>query len=508
MTWPTGAISEANVDAGTDSPATARNQILDAIQKLNTMIAHGEPVKKAGDTMTGPLTVTGARSSFIANSEQYAIGAKYSAAGGFVYFGATDATATPGWAISNAGGGTLVYGSTGGRLDASRLNVTDSVGVNDRTDISFAPASGFRLFNKDNTRIELGTSNTAQHLLTTGGNHQFLATAPKIEHVQSSQVVGELAFAVFSGRGQINLITRDTAGANARTNFYAFGTEVGMQYSGIAGGMFICDSSRAAFGGNGALQLQVDSTYFGHIVDNTIPCGKSGQRWTAIWAANGTIQTSDARDKVLLERIDPAKAHRFIQLLEPWFMRWIIGGNKTERVQDGEEEYDAEVYEEVAEPSESVQLVDGVPRLVRSPTTRRHVVDLLPVIGPDGEAVTRPEEEDTGLVDGENNPIKRVKQVPVLYPVPRMQKATRPRYVEVVTPQPGHRVHATLVAQQVRAALEQADLLVDGQACGLWVLSDPTNPDSEQSLRYDQFIPFIVAAMQYRPDAPAAEVVS
>lgn len=40
MTWPTVAVGTTNVDAGTDSPATARTDIKDAIDKLNQMMAH------------------------------------------------------------------------------------------------------------------------------------------------------------------------------------------------------------------------------------------------------------------------------------------------------------------------------------------------------------------------------------------------------------------------------------------------------------------------------------
>lgn len=38
MTFPTTPVSTANLDSGTDSPALARADILDAIQKLNTII--------------------------------------------------------------------------------------------------------------------------------------------------------------------------------------------------------------------------------------------------------------------------------------------------------------------------------------------------------------------------------------------------------------------------------------------------------------------------------------
>jgi hypothetical protein len=81
-----------------------------------------DPLLKTGGTVTGNVTVNGsilgvgARASFAANSEQYAIGAKYSQAGGAVYFGATNSTTTPDVAISNAGGGTLMLLQTGGNV--------------------------------------------------------------------------------------------------------------------------------------------------------------------------------------------------------------------------------------------------------------------------------------------------------------------------------------------------------------------------------------------------------
>ena len=69
-------------------------------------------VNASGDTMTGgltinaatPLTVTGGRTFLAPNSEPYGLGVRHHSTGGAVYFGATDATATPGMQISRAGG--------------------------------------------------------------------------------------------------------------------------------------------------------------------------------------------------------------------------------------------------------------------------------------------------------------------------------------------------------------------------------------------------------------------
>ncbi len=56
---------------------------------------------------------------------------------------------------------------------------------------------------------------------------------------------------------------------------------------------------------------------------------------------------------------------------------------------------------------------------------------------------------------------------------------------------PGKRLHAGFLAQEVKAALDAA-----GVDCGLFVQEDPQNPQSTQSLRYDQLIAPLVTAVQ------------
>jgi len=56
----------------------------------------------------GKLQVEGGRSIFAALSEPYSVGAKFSAAGGAVYFGAASASATPDVVISASGGTELM----------------------------------------------------------------------------------------------------------------------------------------------------------------------------------------------------------------------------------------------------------------------------------------------------------------------------------------------------------------------------------------------------------------
>ncbi len=58
--------------------------------------------------------------------------------------------------------------------------------------------------------------------------------------------------------------------------------------------------------------------------DDTYSMGKSGRRWSAIWAANGTIQTSDMRDKRDVAESDLGLD--FILALRPISYRFTIGG--------------------------------------------------------------------------------------------------------------------------------------------------------------------------------------
>jgi hypothetical protein len=76
--------------------------------------ATGNVAITGGVDAGGGNNLAAKRSSFSANSEPYAIAAKYLSSGGAVYFGATDATGTPGFQISNAGGGNLLSGTNAG----------------------------------------------------------------------------------------------------------------------------------------------------------------------------------------------------------------------------------------------------------------------------------------------------------------------------------------------------------------------------------------------------------
>lgn len=92
------------------------------------------------------------------------------------------------------------------------------------------------------------------------------------------------------------------------------------------------------------------------VLDNANSCGKSGNRWSAIWAANGTIQTSDQRTKK--DIADSELGLNFIKSLRPVSYKWIEGAKKIEKIvyrdKDGNEvdkDFDGALPAEIIEKS-------------------------------------------------------------------------------------------------------------------------------------------------------------
>ena len=142
--------------------------------------------------------------------------------------------------------------------------------------------------------------------------------------------------------------------------------------------------------------------------DNAVTCGTGGNRWSAVYAANGTIQTSDSRQKCEIQQ--SILGTDFIKSLKPVSYRWIEGG-KSPIVKDVDENGNTYVTDE------------------------------------NGDWV----------------------------------------YESKI----GQRTHWGFIAQEVKEVVDAA-----GVDFGGWVLTDKDDPDSEQALRYDQFIAPLTKALQ------------
>jgi hypothetical protein len=149
------------------------------------------------------------------------------------------------------------------------------------------------------------------------------------------------------------------------------------------------------------------------ITDNVNSLGQSGLRYSAVWAANGTIQTSDSRTKTDIN--DCTLGLDFISSLRPVSYKFIEGGKTVER----------QVYRDSNGEECDPQTEGAIP---------------------------------AEIIAHQNS---------------------------------GQRTHWGLIAQEVKETIDFA-----GVDFGGWVLTDKDDPDSQQALRYDQFIAPLIKAVQ------------
>lgn len=187
-----------------------------------------------------------------------------------------------------------------------------------------------------------------------------------------------------------SIVADDISGAEITGTHFKFNTtNYQFQPATNTWGIVVNGTQRYGIGTGGSLLPSADNSY---------TLGASGYRMSAIWAATGTIQTSDARDKT--DVTDSDLGLDFILALRPVSYRWIVGGN-----------------------------------------------DVTPGATPDDPSI--------------------------------------------VTPRPGVRTHYGLLAQDVRATLD--DLLGSDGDFGGWIKDADTGIEG---LRYDQFIAPLIKAVQ------------
>lgn len=180
--------------------------------------------------------------------------------------------------------------------------------------------------------------------------------------------------------------------------------------NGVARQRWVASGSTVFYGASSDIYIDVNGNLYPN-TDDAVNCGASGKRWAAVWAANGTIQTSDPRTKTDIE--DSALGLDFINKLRPVSYKFKVGGNRV-------------VEEKIIKEAE----YDENGNLIRARVTEK-----------------------------------------------------------VIEPVPGKRTHYGLLTDNVKEALGDKDF-------GGYVKVDPNNPDSEEALRYDQFISPLIKAVQ------------
>jgi hypothetical protein len=122
--------------------------------------------------------------------------------------------------------------------------------------------------------------------------HTFYAASVKPESATASQ--WSVQHSAFGLKGKL------TADAHERVKL---DYQNGLIYLGLGSA-----TPAAYFGNNTATQMGVYAANgFVPLVDGTMNLGVNGLRWNDIWAVNGTIQTSDEREKQDIEELDAAE---------------------------------------------------------------------------------------------------------------------------------------------------------------------------------------------------------
>jgi hypothetical protein len=204
------------------------------------------------------------------------------------------------------------------------------------------------------------------------------------------------------GNGSFVALVADPAGADQKI--------AELWVNGAAKQQWIPSGATTFFHTTSNLRMDANGNFF-PVTDNIVTCGGNGSRWSAVWAANGTIQTSDPRTKTDIE--DSALGLDFINKLRPVSYKFKVGGNRVveERIVK-EAEYDTEG------------------NLLRAQVTEK-----------------------------------------------------------VVEPVAGKRTHYGLLTTNVKEAVGDYDF-------GGYIKTDMADPESEEALRYDEFIAPLIKAVQ------------
>jgi hypothetical protein len=194
------------------------------------------------------------------------------------------------------------------------------------------------------------------------------------------------------------------------------------------------------------------SNRFVPLSDNTYSLGKSGKRWSEVWAAIGTINTSDRREKKDIQ--DSPLGLNFIRRLRPRAFRW----RDTPDTQ----------ADEAANVDEEGLARETDPLRARIRAIRKAQLD-----------GTRDELDGDTEVEDLREQIAKIRDH-YLAPV----QAAR------VKRRPGRRLHYGFIGQEVKQALD--DEGVDSMDAGFWREA----PDGMQSLNYSQLIAPLMRAVQ------------
>ncbi len=184
--------------------------------------------------------------------------------------------------------------------------------------------------------------------------------------------------------------------------------------------------------------------------DATVSLGTGANRWSEVYAANGTINTSDLRAKNTVRKVPSVMA--LLREIEPIAYKFNVGGAVRETIT---EQKLLPVYEDVEADRERVVIDNGKARVVREKAVeRRKVMDELPMFAVDGRRIVTwtkaIRDPATGQVTTPSVPVPKTHLVPRM----AMQPVTR----VVSKPRAGTRTHYGFAADDFKKAFDKLGL--------------------------------------------------
>lgn len=275
-----------------------------------------------GGSFTITNAVTASNRFYIDGAgNNYALSFRYSNAYAYMQIGAT-ASATPSMIFSNTSGATILtlnhnLSSTFAgfvRIDSAGtpllLNSTNSTPVKmefyDAGTLTgtLGSTSTYPLYVNNNVGANKFFIDQSGNVTQYGGQYVIVAATPRFYVQSTSGGTHNTVIGSDNGNGFIGTFSADT--------FSIYTNSQQRAYWGTSGVMYQLGNLIWGAGGEGTLTYASGNAYIdstGHIylrpasgvvlpgADNTTTLGSSGNRWSVVYAATGTINTSDMREK-------------------------------------------------------------------------------------------------------------------------------------------------------------------------------------------------------------------
>lgn len=194
------------------------------------------------------------------------------------------------------------------------------------------PAEGWQVFDRQSDTLRVFSGSAWVAVAAIGAGLPYLGIATSADATNRLAVSAPASLLTHAGAGHQLKINKASAGETASLLFQSNWT--GLAEMGLMGdGHWRIKVSPDGGSWTNAIAIDAGSaavTFAGALrpaSDNAVALGGSGARWSAVWSATATIQTSDRRQKTGITPSDLGL--EFIRALDPVRFRWKAGDGRT-----------------------------------------------------------------------------------------------------------------------------------------------------------------------------------